>query len=291
MIVVKLQGGMGNQMFQYALGRHLSLRHRTQLYLDISSFEDISDPLIIKRQFDLSVFNIQAAIAPLEIIEKCKRADTRLGKIISLLNPRIYQYVHEHKPGFDPRILHVRDNTYLDGYWQSEKYFADYKDIIRQDFSIRAEMPLKVCKLAGRILKTESACIHVRRADFVHHARTRKCHGFCDIDYFDKAVSVLRDKIENPQFFIFSDDPEWCRNHILPRYGGEIIEHEYNGERSEWHLYLIACCKHQIISNSSFGWWGAWLNTNPNKIVIAPDHWTNDPKDKNDRIPGNWIRL
>ena len=203
MIITKLQGGLGNQMFQYALGRKLSLVHKTNLKLDTSNL-NLNDPLIIKRSYSLSVFNIKTQIASPEEISRFLAPQNLISKITHLFikNKR---YITESTKVFSPTILKLPNNIYLDGYWQSPKYFSDIKDVLKKDFSLASPIPQKVLDLLEKIRNCESVCINVRRGDFVTHPRNSKFHGFCDMAYFDKAIEKISSQIKNPEFFIFSD--------------------------------------------------------------------------------------
>lgn len=281
MIISKLQGGMGNQMFQYALGRHLSIIHGVPLALDVSSFSEI-DPLIVKRSYDIDVFRVGAVVAdPTEVARAKKRG----------IFSHPYRLIKEKSYPFDPEVLKAPASSYLDGYWQTERYFQDVAETIRSDFMLSAPLPQAVGRFAQKLAANDSVCINVRRGDFVNHPRNSAFHGTCDLEYFDAAVARIRTQIATPSFYYFSDDLDWCRENLVPRYGGEIVEHALAGERFEHYLHLISSCAHQIIPNSSFGWWGAWLNRNPDKIVIAPAKWTKAALDTRDLIPEGWVRL
>ena len=287
MIITKLQGGLGNQMFQYALCRKLSLSHKTNLKLDTASL-NLNDPLIVKRSYSLSIFNIKTPTASPEEISQFLAPQNLISKI-TLLFKKNKRYITEPTQVFSPAILKLPDNIYLDGYWQSPKYFSDIRDVLKKDFSLADPIPQKVLDLSEKITNCESVCINVRRGDFVTHPRNSKFHGFCDMTYFDKAIEKINSEIENPKFFIFSDDLKWCEDNLKLKYGGTIVGHNLAGPHFSWYLYLLSQCKHQIIPNSSFGWWGAWLNDNPNKIVIVPKKWINPEENTSDRYCDDWL--
>ena len=290
MIVIELQGGLGNQMFQYALGRHLSLINNTSLYLDTCYLNDRKPKKNFTfRTFDLDIFNIAASIAPVGISKKYGLTKPAFIKLINrIIQPKPLSFIAEKKFTFDATVLHLPDNVYLNGYWQSEKYFITIQEIIRKDFSLKLPLPVHVQKLQSVIENSNAVCLHVRRGDFVKV----KMHGTLGIDYYGKAARLMCEKITNPIFYIFSDDISWCKKNIVLPGNIVYIADEFAAEKSRGHFSLMIACKHFIIPNSSFGWWAAWLNTNPDKIVMAPKVWFHNSNwDTKDILPLNWIRL
>jgi Glycosyl transferase family 11 len=178
----------------------------------------------------------------------------------------------------------------LDGYWQSEKYFIDCSKLIRKDFTFKNELDSYNLKLKSKIDKTNSVSIHIRRGDYVNNLNTNATHGLCSIDYYIKAVNYITERIESPYFFVFSDDIEWAKKNIMLNFPCQFISHNI-GSKSYLDMQLMSLCKHNVIANSSFSWWGAWLNSNDNKIVIAPRKWFAVNTDICDLIPSNWISL
>jgi hypothetical protein len=292
MIVVKLMGGLGNQMFQYAIGRKLSMLHRTSLLLD-HSFIDTYDNRHIKREFELNVFNLQAKIALQSDLKKFVFVkESKIGRIIHYLLPVLLPYylISEKAHSFDPEILRSPLNTWLTGFWQTEKYFNDIKDILRSDFQFKEPLQGTNKTLSERIKTCESVSIHVRRGDYTL-PQTLNFHGLCSPDYYKKAVDVLSQKITAPELFIFSDDSEWVKQNMKFDFPTTHIDNN-TGVNSFKDMHLMSLCKHNIIANSSFSWWGAWLNNNKNKTVIAPKKWINDQSvNTNDVIPDNWLKL
>lgn len=292
MIITKLIGGLGNQMFQYALGRNLAHRLGGELKLDLSGFRNYK-----LRQYELSVFNIQGRFASDEDLRALPVTEEGiLSKISNRLvkktaSPDDPLPVKEKDPGFDPGILTLKGNIHLDGYWQNEKYFSDIEGIIRQEFTFKTPQTGRNKELAELIASTESVSVHVRRGDYVSNPKTHQYHGTCDPDYYLRGVDFLSPQISNIHLFIFSDDPRWCRNNLELAYPVTFVEHNKQ-ENSYEDLRLMSQCKHHIIANSSFSWWGAWLNTNKNKIVIAPKIWFRS-EELNSRYatPQSWVRL
>jgi len=278
-VVVKLQGGLGNQMFQYAAGLALARRTQSQLILDLSFLLDRSPrPDFIYRDFDLPVFKL----AP-----DCQV--TRDGSAYA----KKLRHVTEKHFHFNPEILALGPNVYLDGYWQSPRYFENILDEVRQSFRFVSEMGLEARKVLAAIRNCEAVCLNVRRADFVSNPRTRAVHGFCGETYFRAASRRIAARIKSPHFFIFSDDVEWCRSaNLVGDLPCTFVSHDLAGPRFATYLQLMKSCKHFILPNSTFGWWAAFLSESQNKMVIVPKPWFNDPKiNTSDLIPADWETL
>ena len=290
MIIVRLRGGLGNQMFQYALGRTLSLARGTSLKLDLSPFRHHR-----LRSYALGRLNVHEDFAA--------PGEVRRAVVMGWLNdalerisgrppePRAWSRVRESGFRFDGRIFHARENCILDGYWQSEKYFASAAGAIRRDFTLKDPLDSDNEVMAQAISSCNSVSVHVRRGDFVTDPRTLDVHGTCSPDYYREAGALIAGKVDDPRFFMFSDDPEWARSNI--RLGKTVTQVTHNGpERPCADLHLMSLCRHHIIANSSLSWWGAWLATRPSKIVVAPKQWfRNAPHDTSDLIPDGWIRI
>ncbi|MDP3043073.1 MAG: alpha-1,2-fucosyltransferase [bacterium] len=287
-IIIKLQGGLGNQMFQYAVGRHLSHITKAVLKLDIASFKD--DP---KRNYSLGCFNLQKFFATDEEIRWFKKYQRKPGKIWFLYNRLVAdetKYVKERQFHFDQKILQLKPPAHFDGYWQTEKYFKDIAETIRKEFTLKNSLSNYTKLLQADIMSKEAVSIHVRRGDYISDKHTNEWHGSCSIEYYNQAIQKIAEHVKNPHFFIFSDDPAWIKKNILPPFPTTCLP--CNAEYPEEDLYLMSRCKHHIIANSSFSWWGAWLNPNKEKVVIAPKRWFQAPKmDTNDLIPNSWIRI
>lgn len=289
MIIVRLIGGLGNQMFQYAAGRRLAYHHNTELFLDVTGFA--SYPL---RKYDLDSFRINATIAPLDLLKRVlfSRKDVvRLGIQNIFTGESAVQYVKEKRPDFQDEILLLPENVYLDGYWQSEKYFIDIADIISQEFSFVNPPTIIKQEWIDEIKGCNSVSVHVRRGDYVNNPETRKIHYVCDQEYYKRAIAKVMECVEKPAFFIFSDDPEWAEQHIVPDAPVQYISHNPPNQSHE-DLRLMMQCHHHIIANSSFSWWGAWLGKKPGQIVIAPENWFAVEKySSKDKIPDNWLKI
>jgi hypothetical protein len=293
MIIVELLGGFGNQMFQYALGRCLSIRKNTELELDINSLLNSLGGCAYRR-YALNVFNINAEIvngAKLKHIKRLKKS--KLYRKLYRFCPYSKKILIREQESFkyDPNIFKCSKNVYLEGYWQSEKYFIDIEDVIRKEFTICLPQGQENLLLSHEIDNNNSVCVHVRRGDYVTDKNTNVYHGVCSMEYYHKAIELLLDNgIVNPYFFVFSDDPNWVRENLKLKYPIKIVD--INLDKPYEDLRLMSRCKHFVIANSSFSWWGAWLSPNSDKIVIAPKQWiTDETRDVDDLFPKGWIRI
>ena len=299
MVIVKLTGGLGNQLFQYAAARRLSILHQTTLKLDIAPFEHYR-----KRKYSLAAFHIQEAFATREETTALKGASGRLmSKIVFRLSQRLKPYYRRSvfrepvaRP-FDPNILKTPKDVYLDGYWQSERYFEDIRDVIRREFTIRYKQDQKSEEIAEKIANTQSVSIHVRRGEYVSNPEINRIHGTCSLEYYEECVRLIAKEIMTPCFFVFSDDPQWTVENLRLDYPTDFaptLSFTHNDPTRSYEnlLWLMSMCKHNITANSSFSWWGAWLNANPNKIVLAPRRWYDDTSfDTRDLFPAGWIKV
>ena len=284
-IIVKLTGGLGNQMFQYAAGRRLAYQHKTDLLLDISGFA--SYPL---RKYELDIFNIHATIASLDLLNSIEFLKDKpfQKKIKKFFRKNIIRLVKEQTIDFDDNILTLPNDVYLDGYWQSEKYFQDIKNIIKNDFLFVTKPSEKNQVITKKIAACNSVSIHVRRGDYILNPETKQIHHVCDEKYYKTAISMIFDIINEPEFFLFSDDLEWAKKNIQVDAPIMFISHNL-GKQSFEDMRLMSYCKNHIIANSSFSWWGAWLAENDEQCVIAPDRWFNTRIcNYCDRIPKHW---
>jgi len=295
MIVVQLTGGLGNQLFQYAIGRAMSIHSNEKLYLDVSMFN--WDTL---RSYSLEPFSILADIAKNTEVEKIKRLKPSIKEriIAKLKNQSIPYYkfslIKEQSFEYDVNYPSYRKkNVYLVGYWQCERYFKDIRLNLINELSVSfANFSFQAKQFKAQIENDMySVSIHVRRGDYVSNAGTKDFHGLCDILYYQDAIQKIRLEIPNPIFYIFSDDKDYVKV-IFQGIDNVVFIENIPFDFEE--LLLMSCCKHNIIANSSFSWWGAWLNTNLHKIVIAPNRWfaNNDMINKTyDLLPENWNKI
>ena len=293
MIIVRLIGGLANQMFPYAAARRLAHVLDTELKLDISGFSVYEGMEGVEyRHYALSHFNIIESLAtPAEIEHLSLRAPGFIDRLFRKRPRRPSTYIKEKQYHFDPRILDLKGDIYLAGNWVSPKYFDDIAEIIRHDFSFKKEAEGKNAELLEMIKQVESVSIHVRRGDYASNQRVNELHGTCELDYYQRSMEIIQSKVKNPVFFVFSDDIEWARNNLMIKKPVQFIDHNgpLNGHED---IRLMSHCKHNIIANSGFSWWSAWLNANPGKIVLAPDKWFNNPKiNTSTLVPTTWQRI
>jgi hypothetical protein len=281
MIVLMLQGGLANQMFQYAVGRRLALLRNTTLQIDVSWYDKAAQADGVgKRVYELG---------PLAIEEHIYQPNLLNRALLKTFGHGIYS--DEAEPYvFHPEVLELPDYTRLFGFFQNEHYFKGISDIIRNEFVLKAPPTGKnKAMLAEITANPQATSVHVRRGDYATSATHSAFHGLKGFDYYREAVRVITKTTPKPTFYVFSDDPEWCKHNLKLKAPTIYVDHNtYGGE----DMRLMSACKHNIIANSSFSWWGAWLNPNPDKVVIAPRQWVNDPMvDTSDHIPVEWTRI
>ncbi len=289
MIIAQLIGGMGNQMFQYALGRRLAYERGVPLKLDIRWYETTSF-----RAYKLRHFNIQESFATPAECERFigQRFDQRLRRIIERRLPWGKRpLVNERTLAFDPDALNAPKAAYLEGYWQSERYFAPIADILREEFTFKTPPDAANAALGDQISSVDAVSLHIRRGDYVSDPGANQLLGLAPLDYYHEAARRIGAAVGAPHFFIFSDDIPWAKANLHIDHPMTFVDH--NGAEKDYEdLRLITLCKHHIIANSSFSWWGAWLAQHPGKIVYAPARWGNDPAlNHPDRVPATWQRL
>ncbi len=293
MIVSNLIGGLGNQMFQYAAGRALSLQLHRHLYLDISDLaryqlhQGYQFERIFAGEFKVATGKSVRGILGYQGISFLRKILIR--DQLKYLRSRKYVV----QPGFVywDQFDQLADDVYLHGYWQSEKYFKKYSDIIRKDFVFKEKLSAVNQSISHQIIQANAVSLHVRRGDYLTSASANEMHGACSLEYYQRAVDEILNRVSDPIFYIFSDDPTWVKKNLKLGVEHAYIDHNHGAE-SYNDMRLMSICKHHIIANSSFSWWGAWLNANPNKIVIAPKKWfTSDQFDTSDLLPLSWIEI
>ncbi len=291
MIITRLSGGMGNQMFQYAAGRALAVKNNTTLGLDT---HDLLDRTPRKgftfREYDLDLFNIAAEIVPQSKLGWKYRSwgSGKFGLYLNKLRRMLFGG-KEKGFAFNPDILTLGSDTYLDGYWQSYKYFESIADTIRKDLTLQQPLQAHIQRVKTEVQSHHSSvCLHVRRGDYVGNTH----HEVVFKDYYYQALDVLEAKTTIDHIYVFSDDIEWCKNNLAFLHPATFVDDIYRGERESGHFALMQSCTHFIIPNSTFSWWAAWLGTATNKIVVAPQKWFNDTSiDTSGLIPPEWIRI
>lgn len=301
MIVVQLTGGLGNQLFQYAFARHLALLNESELLLDTTQVTSRSDPAH-RRKFKLYHFAVEAPEvhwdSPFSISFRTPSA--RYSRRPVPVLPRLLgksrrltdlseSYFH-----YDPTALASRGDFYVTSYWQSHYYFDDIASQIRSDLQLRDPLSHEHMFIKNQIeADSGSVALIVRRGDFANHPHHSKFHGCCSHEYYHLALERIGSSVANPHLYVFSDDIPWVRENMQFNYPVTFMDQPYDHLEYDYiDMHLISCCRHHIIANSTFGWWGAWLGSAHDSIVIAPKRWFLDASlNTADVVPSQWIRL
>jgi hypothetical protein len=308
-VVVRLGGGLGNQLFQYAFGRRMALANEAKLVLDASGYRIVRDPdpRLGIRALGLAQFHITGtlitqtnpalgSVSPLPDRPWIKRKYLKWGrKLMALLQQRQPYYLRhvvaepetQHFT-FDPKLYSraIRGTVVFEGYWQTEKYFLEVESLLRRELTVRDDLEGENAAIASRITATNSVAVHVRHGDNASGVETAL--GTLPRSYYDRAIQGVRNEVPNPRFFVFSDDVDWARALFGQLTTAEIVSH--NGDARNYEdLRLMSMCKHHILANSTFSWWGAWLGKNAAQIVYAPRrYWQNIDRANPDLYPERW---
>lgn len=275
MIIIRMKGGLGNQMFQYALYSQLSDMGREVKMDDVTGFRED-----LQRNPALSVFGIDYKRASREevirITDSYMDFPSRVRR--KIFGRKTLEY-EEKKADFDPKVLECRD-AYLVGFWQTERYFPEkrVRDRLRQEFLQKREEILQGTaeqKLLLQMRQEQSVSIHVRRGDYLTPGTVETFGGICTDDYYEKAQSRILQNYPDAVFYVFSNETEWAREHFR---GGKYITVDCRCESADAaELYLMSSCRHHILANSSFSWWSAWLGEHgADHMIFAPDRWLNN---------------
>lgn len=298
MVTVYLRGGLGNQMFQYAAGLSMAKKNNTKLLIDAVYLSDRTPrPNFTYRDYDLDIFTLQPRYTKLSKMSQVFPLPLfwlvlDMGATITAHLLGLQRYISEKSETFDPKIFQSTGNMFLFGRWQSEKYFKEIADEVKAAFQFRIPLNIEAVRMKEKINSTNSVSLHVRRGDYATHKNVLQMMGQTNVKYYQNAIEYISQKIDAPNFFVFSDDIEWCKENIVIKNGScEYVSDACAGPKASNHLELMSLCKHNIIANSTFSWWGAWLNKNPDKIVVAPKNWYNNKKNDRDIIPDTWIKL
>jgi hypothetical protein len=296
--IIRVQGGLGNQMFQYALGKTLMIQNGYNVQLDITGLNSQkSISKITRRKWDLVDFAITISPVRLEdtIISKYGRSILTRFPLLNKfkfirLKHRGLTYVPEQQEFEFQDLTTLNDQfVYLDGYWQSPRYFQSIGKTLRSEFVIKHGSP-DFFELHRKVVKTPySVGIHVRRGDYVTNKKTMIHHGPCSLSYYQRAIKIIKQKIQNPHFFVFSDDIQWAKKNITLQ--DNVTFSENSKRTSAEDLLILSSCNHFILSNSSFSWWAEWLNSNPHKITVAPQIWLNAKPVRIDLQNNRWILI
>jgi hypothetical protein len=258
MIIIKIKGGLGNQLFEYAFARSLVKKHGSEIIFDLSYYRQQNF-----RKFNLDKFNIndfKVLSFKDSFYLKLQKRFPKIFKKFNILNESCGQTDYSN-------CLNVKLPCYLNGYWQQSILFEDIKSILRKEFTLKEKLFVKNQKFLNQIQNTNSVAVHVRRDDYVSIPQNDP-YNVCDLNYYNNALGVINKKVCNPVFFIFSDDIEWCKKNIKTETQTFFVQG--NEDKPYIDLYLYSKCKHAITANSTFSWWATWLNKNKDKVVITP---------------------
>lgn len=297
MIITKLDGGLGNQMLQYSIGKSLAVKLNTNLKIDSSNLERDKDQLqgtFIKRSLKLQVFDIalnEASTFEKKVFKSGIYNNIKIFLASRIKIPNLNIYYKEESRLFDKRLFSLNANLYLEGYWPNHKYFDSIRPTLLRDFTLKHN-PDKLNKnLLDLINNCQSVALHIRRSDYITNKDAANHFAKLSLDYYKKGIEFIKNKITNPIFFIFSDDVEWVKSNLKIKENFVICDVNTVDNGFD-DLRLMRNCKHFIIANSTLSWWGAWLSENEDKIVIAPQQWFVDEiKNKHEILLSNWIKL
>lgn len=281
MNVVRLQGGLGNQMFQYAFGLALASRSPAELYFDASSFE--SDP---HRSLALHFWRVDPPLLRYEHRGLLPHRFGGPGLRGLLSGRRPMTHVRERRCRFDSKYLAPRGHTYYEGYWQSEKYFVGQRDTLLQAFQPSTQIGRDATAWARRIEQTAALAVHVRRTDYVHLPMMQVCTNA----YYRHAIQWLVDRFAGIEAFVFSDDLPWCRQNLSLPCPTRYVA--VGASAPHIDLWLMTLCTHHVIANSTYSWWGAWLKRATGGETLAPSPWFADKKLQDSEVaPEAWLRF
>lgn len=270
MIIVNLTGGLGNQMFQYSFGRAIAEKRKTALKVHFTNALFNS-----QRSYDLEVFNISGTRATIEDLLKLRVAQNRIiNRALYLFDERYHFQINKniatqrYPYDFKESYRNIKDNSYIQGYWADERYFSEIRSIIRKEFTPKKKLDEKNNKLLKQIQALSSVSVHVRRGDYL--TNKNNIPKFVGLDYYVNAFKRIKKSVHDPVFFVFSDDIDWCKSNLKQISKNSLFIDHNKGRDAYKDMLLMSSCEHNIIANSTFSWWGAWMNKNKNKICIRP---------------------
>lgn len=279
-------GGLGNQLFQFAAGRRLAVRHGAELVLDLGWFKHEGRTLARSRPYALDGFEFDARSTvfhprALRAFEERRRSPLSRRRL-DVIRQR------DGDQAVDERVLEAPDDVLLIGYWQSEAYFLDVADLVRSEVRIRAAPTARYAAFDALVERASAVAVHVRRGDYVSNPTTKAFHGVLGRDYYRRAVAHVAERVRDPVLVAFSDEPGWVERELASDLSLTVV----SGGDAFQELRLMSRCVHHIIANSSFSWWGAWLGERAGSVVVAPARWFADPDiDASRIVPERWQRL
>lgn len=287
MIAFYGQGGLGNQLFQYAAARSLAHRLDADLVLDTYWFKN-PRPGETVRPLELTNYHVKLRIANIDEQRNWKLLRSRWARFFGPLMPM--QAVKEQGFSYNDSFGRTTDNSYLIGAWQSARYFPDIREILLDELTPIQPPSVRDLELIQAMQTSDAICVHVRRGDYVSSDSASAYHGVCSLDYYERAIKHVASQVRQPSLFIFSDDPDWTREHLRTEFPSHYVTHNSPANAFQ-DLRLMSHCKHHVIANSSFSWWGAWLSTSTDQIVVAPAKWFSVNRPTPDLLPPQWRRF
>ncbi|MEY2811468.1 MAG: hypothetical protein RI991_463 [Bacteroidota bacterium] len=283
MIITELNGGLGNQLFQYAAGLSLALKHQTTLKVSIQFKNNDTS-----RNLGLSHFNTNIIEANQEEINQFYSSSTLNRSLQALLPPPFKHYFREKHFAYQSGFNKLGPNVYLKGYWQSELYFSSIIDQVKATFTLKPEYYSSVLSLIEEIKTSESVSIHIRKGDYLLHPYS-EYYASLESAYYITAIAALQEQHPQLKLFVFTDDPNWVNENLHLASPYRLISGIETSSMYEDFQAMLSC-KYHIIANSSFSWWTAWLSAREGKKVIAPKQWfKNGPTDTQDLVPKSWL--
>jgi Glycosyl transferase family 11 len=279
-------GGLGNQLFQFAAARRLAHVRESELVLDLGWFRHEGKQFAVRRAYELGNFALSArttTISPRAVAahERGKRPRFSPAQLEVIRQ-------HENDFGVDERVLNASDDALLIGYWQSEAYFADVTTALRHELRFTRAVAAPYARFQQVIDDPAAVAVHFRRGDYVANPQTYAFHGVLGREYYRRALVHVEDRVPNPVFVAFSDDPDWVEREFVSDFDLKVVR----GGDAFQELHLMSRCSHHVIANSSFSWWGAWLGEREESVVVAPLRWFADPRaDPSAIVPSRWQRL
>ena len=277
-------------MFQFAFAKSLSLKYNSEIYFDLSFYEHTEKSVgFTPRKFELNIFNLEYKIADRAMLIKA----FKYSKFRKYFGNYFFKVINENYFEYNENLMMFKPPLYLSGYFQSEKYFYEHRKIIKDQYSLLlTHSSFDFYKTCDLIFDVNSVSVHIRRGDYVGDLKTNNFHGVCSLDYYYQAFNYINKRIDNPIFFVFSDDILWAENNLDNSNYNLVFPKVFENSNSGTDMILMSKCKHNITANSSYSWWSAWLNENPNKITIVPKNWFLDKSiNTGDLIPESWVQM
>ena len=284
MVIISLKGGLGNQLFQYAMAYDFARKKNHELYIDNTAFEMKNT----HRDNGLVDFNFPITKADQRSIQRLENPYSIFSKLYKVAKRKITK---DYNVGWKPELIETKKNdVFFEGYFQSYKYFEDSVEDLKLFFTLKDQLHKGVKYTEEEINHCNSVSLHVRRGDYVTNKKVERFFNICNHDYYTRAIDMMRSLIGPCKLFVFSDDPAWVRENMsFPGIDFKIVSS--NVLRPAQEMYLMSRCKHNVIPNSTFAWWGAYMNPNKNKVVVCPSLWSRDSQDFKYLIPHEWTRL